>query len=64
VVLLGVVGVLTAMFAHLLLTNDEFQWAFILDNAFRPPIMEGLRGTIALTICSMIIGSRSGLRWP
>lgn len=56
-----VVAVLAAMFAHMLITNEHFQWSFILDNAFRPPIIEGLRGTILLTICSMVIGVTLGI---
>ncbi|MER7005758.1 amino acid ABC transporter permease [Dactylosporangium sp. NPDC000555] len=55
-VLIAVLAVLTAMFIHLLVTNDHFRWGFILDNAFRPPIIAGLRGTILLTIFSMVIG--------
>lgn len=60
-VMLAVVAVLAAMFAHMLITNDRFQWTFIMDNAFRPPIMEGLRGTILLTVFSMLIGVSLGI---
>jgi polar amino acid transport system permease protein len=52
----AVLLVLLAMFAHLLVTNGQFHWAFMVDNMFRPPIVEGLRGTIVLTISSMLIG--------
>jgi polar amino acid transport system permease protein len=60
-VMLGVVAVLTAMFVHMLITNDQFKWSFIIDNAFRPPIIEGLVGTIKLTIFSMLIGVSLGV---
>lgn len=59
--MIAVIVVLTAMFAHLLVTNDRFQWTFIVDRAFRPPIMEGLRGTILLTIFSMLLGVGLGV---
>ncbi len=55
-VAIGVIAILVAMFVHMLVTNDAFQWAFMIDNMFRPPVMRGLRGTIALTILSMLIG--------
>jgi polar amino acid transport system permease protein len=52
----AVLAVLAAMFVHVLVTNKAFNWPFIVDNMFRPPIIRGLRGTIALTILSMLIG--------
>ncbi|MFB6396533.1 amino acid ABC transporter permease [Polymorphospora lycopeni] len=51
-----VIGVLTSMFVHLLVTNEAFQWSFMVDNMFRPPVIAGLRGTIALTVLAMLIG--------
>jgi len=48
--------VLVAMFAHMLVTNKAFQWNFMVENMFRPPVISGLIGTIKLTIFSMIIG--------
>ncbi|BCJ63279.1 amino acid ABC transporter permease [Polymorphospora rubra] len=51
-----VIGVLTSMFVHLLVTNEAFQWSFMVDNMFRPPVIAGLRGTIALTVTAMLIG--------
>ena len=32
-VAVAVIAVLTAMFVHTLVTNERFQWAFIVDNA-------------------------------
>lgn len=60
-VLLGVLAVLAAMFVHMLVTNKHFQWSFIIDNAFRPPIIEGLVGTIKLTVYSMVLGVSLGV---
>src|SRR5947207_1201820 len=60
-VAIAVLAVLAAMFVHLLITNKNFEWAFIIDNAFRPPIIEGVRGTILLTISAMLIGVTLGI---
>jgi polar amino acid transport system permease protein len=56
-----VIAVLTAMFVHMLLTNDRFQWSFMVDNMFREPILRGVRTTVLLTILSMIIGIALGI---
>ncbi|MEV0329526.1 amino acid ABC transporter permease [Micromonospora echinospora] len=56
-----VIGVLVAMFVHLLVTNKAFNWSFMVDEMFRPPIIEGLRGTIALTVLAMLIGVGLGI---
>lgn len=37
---IAVLAVLAAMFVHLLVTNDKFKWSFMVDNMFRPPIIE------------------------
>jgi polar amino acid transport system permease protein len=55
-VAVAVIAVLVAMFVHMLVTNKAFNWAFMVDEMFRPPIMEGLRGTILLLLTSMLIG--------
>ncbi len=57
----GVIGVLVAMFVHLLVTNDAFQWSFMVDNMFSEPIREGARTTIVLTVLSMILGVLLGI---
>jgi polar amino acid transport system permease protein len=57
----GVVAVLVAMFAHMLATNDAFQWSFMVDNMFLPPVLEGVRTSIVLTILSMLIGVTFGI---
>ncbi|MEV6846776.1 amino acid ABC transporter permease [Actinoplanes sp. NPDC051411] len=61
---LAVLAVLTAMFVHLLVTNKAFKWSFILSSyapgkrgvMFTDPVLQGLRGTILLTITAMLIG--------
>jgi polar amino acid transport system permease protein len=53
---IAILLVLLAMFIHLLTTNDHFHWGFMVDNMFRPPIIEGLRGTVILTVSSMALG--------
>jgi polar amino acid transport system permease protein len=63
-VLIAVLAVLAAMFAHVLVTNHQFDWKFIFVSyapgkrgvMFTEPVLEGLRGTILLTITSMLIG--------
>ena len=41
-VAIAVLAVLAAMFVHMLVTNDAFQWAFMFDNMFTPPVLEGV----------------------
>src|SRR3954462_12848856 len=61
---IAVLAVLAAMFIHLLVTNDRFQWSFIFSSyapgkrgvMFTEPVLNGLRGTILLTILAMLIG--------
>ncbi|MCM4081308.1 amino acid ABC transporter permease [Paractinoplanes hotanensis] len=68
-VALGVIAILTAMFVHLLVTNDRFRWSFIFLEyqdgkrgvMFTEPVLEGLRGTILLTVSSMAIGIGLGI---
>jgi len=61
---IAVLAVLTAMFIHVLVTNDQFRWSFIFSSyepgkrgvMFTEPVLEGLRGTVLLTVSSMLIG--------
>ena len=63
-VVIAVIAVLVAMFVHLLVTNQHFEWRFIFVSIkpgqrgamFIPPVLEGLRGTVLLTVTSMLIG--------
>ncbi|GAA0518782.1 ABC transporter permease [Paractinoplanes deccanensis] len=68
-VTIAILAVLAAMFVHLLVTNDNFRWSFIFLSyedgkrgvMFTGPVLEGLRGTILLTITSMAIGIGLGV---
>lgn len=60
-VAVAVIAVLAAMFVHMLVTNKAFNWAFMVDEMFRPPIIAGLRGTILLLVTSMVIGIGFGI---
>ncbi|GAB3810589.1 amino acid ABC transporter permease [Micromonospora zhanjiangensis] len=53
---IAVLAVLALMFVHMLVTNSAFQWSFMVNKMFRPPIIDGLlRGTVLMTICAMLI---------
>src|SRR5256885_15745057 len=68
-VTIGVIAVLAAMFIHLLVTNEHFEWRFIFvrmapgerGGVFIPPGLEGLRGTILLTVTSVLLGGGVGV---
>jgi polar amino acid transport system permease protein len=60
-VAIAAIALLVAMFAHMLVTNDAFQWRFMFDNMFRPPVIEGVRTSLLLTILAMIIGLALGI---
>jgi polar amino acid transport system permease protein len=60
-VAVAVIAVLAAMFVHMLVTNHAFQWGFMRDNAFRRPVLEGVRTTVLLTVCAMAIGIALGI---
>ena len=68
-VALAVIAILVAMFVHLLVANDRFRWSFIFLEyqegkrgvMFTEPVLQGLRGTILLTISSMAIGIALGV---
>jgi polar amino acid transport system permease protein len=56
-----VLAILAAMFVHMLVTNEAFQWRFMLDNMFRPPVIEGVRTSLTLTVLSMVLGVALGI---
>jgi polar amino acid transport system permease protein len=58
---IGILAILTAMFLHLLLTNDQFKWSFMFDNMFRPPVIEGVKTTIIATLIAMAVGITIGI---
>jgi polar amino acid transport system permease protein len=55
-----VIAIVVAMFAHMLATNDAFQWGFMFDNMFSPPVLEGVRTALLVTILAMILGVALG----
>src|SRR5215204_3144247 len=55
------VAIVAAMFVHMLVTNEAFQWGFMIDNMFRPPVIQGVRTSLLLTVLSMIIGVTLGI---
>src|SRR2546429_668244 len=63
-VAVAVIAVLVTMFAHLILTNEPFECSFVFSRRcmFAPPVLEGLRDTILLTIFSMLIGVGAGIQ--
>ncbi|WP_434740943.1 amino acid ABC transporter permease [Micromonospora sp. SH-82] len=60
-VAVAVLAVLTAMFVNMLVTNTAFNWTFMVDEMFRPPIMAGVRGTLLLLVLSMLLGIGLGV---
>lgn len=48
--------ILAAMFVHMLLTNDAFDWAFTFEAMFTRPVLIGVRTTLILTVLAMLIG--------
>jgi polar amino acid transport system permease protein len=60
-VAIAVIAVLVAMFVHMLLTNPAFHWSFMVDNMFRPPVIEGVRTSLVVTVLAMVIGVALGV---
>lgn len=58
---LAVIGVLVAMFVNMVVTNDAFQWSFMFDHMFTPPVLEGVKTSLLLTVWSMVIGVALGV---
>jgi polar amino acid transport system permease protein len=56
-----VIGVLALMFVHMLVTNPVFQWGFMVDNMFSPPVLRGARTTLIMTVLAMLLGVLLGI---
>ena len=56
-----VIGVLVLMFVHMLVTNPVFQWKFMVDNMFSPPVLRGARTTLVMTLLAMLLGVLLGI---
>src|SRR6266542_1314796 len=50
----AVIALLLAMFAHMLVTNQAFQWRFMFDNMFRPPVIEGVRTAVTGFVAGLL----------
>src|SRR3954452_21138272 len=57
----AIIAVLALMFVHMLITNPVFQWGFMFDNMFRPPVIRGVRTTLIMTVLAMLIGVLLGI---
>src|SRR4051795_6307816 len=56
-----VIALLIAMFVHMLVTNPVFQWQFMVDNMFSPPVLRGARTTLVMTVLAMLLGILLGI---
>src|SRR3954452_13429777 len=57
----AVIALLVAMFVHMLVTNPVFQWGFMVDNMFAPPVLRGARTTLLMTVLAMVLGVLLGI---
>ncbi|WP_235558051.1 amino acid ABC transporter permease [Sphaerimonospora mesophila] len=55
------VAVLAAMLVNNLVTNEAYNWAEQLKYLFSPPVLEGVRNTIWLTVAAMAGGIALGI---
>jgi polar amino acid transport system permease protein len=61
-VAVAVIVVLGAMFLHLILTNDAFNWSFVREAMIQTPVLRGLvMGTLLGTAGAMLIGVSVGI---
>ncbi|MDO4888383.1 MAG: amino acid ABC transporter permease [Actinomycetaceae bacterium] len=51
-----ILGVLAAMGAHGLITNENFHWEVVAENIFAPNIFQAIGWTLILTVAAMAIG--------
>ena len=56
-----VIAVLALMFVHMLVTNPVFQWEFMFDNMFSPPVLRGAQTTLIMTVLAMVLGVVLGI---
>jgi polar amino acid transport system permease protein len=57
----ALVALVLAMFVNMLVTNPAFQWQFMFENMFTPPVLAGVRTSLLLTVLSMVIGVSLGI---
>jgi polar amino acid transport system permease protein len=59
---IAVIALLLAMLIHLLLTNNAFDWRFVFQAMNQQPVINGfIRGTLLVTVLSMIVGVSGGV---
>lgn len=55
-VAVAVIGVLAAMFVHLLVTNDAWNWPFMFEAMRQTPVLTGLMvGTLFVSVVAMLV---------
>jgi len=58
----AVIGILTAMFANMIFTNDAFEWSSVFEFMVQSPVLHGLYvGTLLTTALSMMVGVSGGV---
>lgn len=61
-VAIAVIAVLVAMFVSMLVTNEAFDWPFVLESMTLPPVLRGLLiGTLLVTVLAMGLGVSLGI---
>jgi polar amino acid transport system permease protein len=61
-VAIAVIAVLVAMLVHLLVSNKAFDWSFVFQAMNQQPVINGfLKGTLLVTVLSMIVGVAGGV---
>ncbi|HWD78231.1 MAG TPA: amino acid ABC transporter permease [Kribbella sp.] len=61
-VAIAVIAILVAMLVHLLVTNKAFDWSFVFQAMNQKPVINGfLKGTLLVTVLSMIVGVAGGV---
>lgn len=61
-VAVAAIAVLVAMFANMLITNEAFEWSFVVETMTREPVIKGLLiGTLWVTVLAMTIGVTVGV---
>jgi polar amino acid transport system permease protein len=61
-VAIAIIAVLAAMLVHLLVTNKAFDWDFVFQAMNQKPVINGfLKGTLLVTVLSMVVGVAGGV---
>src|SRR5690242_18924110 len=61
-VAIAVIVLLVAMLVHLLVPNKAFDWTYVFEAMNQQPVISGfLKGTLLVTVLSMIVGVGGGV---